>query len=312
MVVADGELASRGPAAQPAVSQACPHRAAVGAVQVGDDARRQGRHPQRRLEVDLRRGQPRARARVARRVRRGRRRHRHRAGRRSAADGARSTACARQPRRVVFDSLGAAAAGLAARPRRADGPADGRGLARRPADRHRRAGDPRRRGDRGDRRERAGARRARRSTSSAPTASARSCSRAAHIWPARSSTPARSTRCGCSSRRWCSAGERPATRSRARASSAIADAGAGADARVRARGRRPARLARGSRSGERVFTGSSRTGHDRGASDAPSDGARLTIATPLAGELERGRLGRGQRRLPDRHRGRRTARSRPT
>ena len=42
------------PAAQPAVSQARPDRPPLGAVQVGDDARRQGCHPQRRLEVDLR------------------------------------------------------------------------------------------------------------------------------------------------------------------------------------------------------------------------------------------------------------------
>ena len=41
---------------------------------------------------------------LARRARRRRRRDRHRAGRRPAADRARSTACIRQPRRVVFDS----------------------------------------------------------------------------------------------------------------------------------------------------------------------------------------------------------------
>ena len=40
---------------QPGVSQARAHRAPVGAVQVGDDARRQGRHRGRRLEVDQRR-----------------------------------------------------------------------------------------------------------------------------------------------------------------------------------------------------------------------------------------------------------------
>ena len=54
VVVADGELAVARPPAQPAVSQAREHRAPLGAVQIGDDARRQGRHPGRRLEVDLR------------------------------------------------------------------------------------------------------------------------------------------------------------------------------------------------------------------------------------------------------------------
>ena len=47
--VADGELAAARAAAQPGVSQARAHRAPVGAVQVRDDARRQGRHPHRRL-----------------------------------------------------------------------------------------------------------------------------------------------------------------------------------------------------------------------------------------------------------------------
>ena len=60
----------------------------VGAVQVGDDARRQGRDADGRLAVDQRRGQPRAGAPLARRGRRGGRRDRHGAGRRPAADGA--------------------------------------------------------------------------------------------------------------------------------------------------------------------------------------------------------------------------------
>ena len=55
VVVADGEIGGPGAAPEPAVSQARPHRAAVGAVQVGDVAGRQGRDAQRRLEVDLRR-----------------------------------------------------------------------------------------------------------------------------------------------------------------------------------------------------------------------------------------------------------------
>ena len=75
-------------AAQPGLPQARARRAPVGAVQVGDDARRQGRDAHGRLEVDQRRGEPRARAPLARGGRRRRRRHRHGAGRRPAADGA--------------------------------------------------------------------------------------------------------------------------------------------------------------------------------------------------------------------------------
>ena len=52
---------------------------------------------------------------------------------------------------------------------------------------------------------------------SARRGSPRSCSRAARIWRARSWTPARSTRSGCSWRPWCSAARTRATRSRARA-----------------------------------------------------------------------------------------------
>ena len=91
--------------AQPAVPQARAHRPAVGPVQVGDDARRQGRHARRRLEVDLLRGEPPPRAPLARRVRRGRRRDRHRARRRPAADRAhRGRRAPAAPRRVRLDS----------------------------------------------------------------------------------------------------------------------------------------------------------------------------------------------------------------
>ena len=65
--VAGGELAARGAAAEPGLPQARAHRAPVGALQVGDDARRQGRDADRRLEVDLRRVQPRPRPPLARR-----------------------------------------------------------------------------------------------------------------------------------------------------------------------------------------------------------------------------------------------------
>ncbi len=74
--------------AQPGVSQARPRWPSVGAVQVRDDARRQGRDPHRGLEVDQRRGQPRAGPSLARIGRRGGRRHRHGARGRPAADGA--------------------------------------------------------------------------------------------------------------------------------------------------------------------------------------------------------------------------------
>ena len=83
--VADGEPAAARAAAQPALPQARAHGPPARALQVGDDARRQGRHPHGRLQVDLRRGLAPARAPLARRARRGRRRHRHRARRRPAA-----------------------------------------------------------------------------------------------------------------------------------------------------------------------------------------------------------------------------------
>ena len=44
------------PPAQPALPQARPHGPPARGLQVGDDARRQGGHPHRRLPVDLRRG----------------------------------------------------------------------------------------------------------------------------------------------------------------------------------------------------------------------------------------------------------------
>ena len=74
------------PLPQPGLPQARADRPAAGALQVGDDARRQGRHPHRRLEVDLGRGLALPRPPLARRARRRRGRDRHRAGRRPAAD----------------------------------------------------------------------------------------------------------------------------------------------------------------------------------------------------------------------------------
>ena len=61
------------PLPQPGVPQARAHRPAAGAVQVRDDARRQGRHADRRLEVDLGRGLALPRPPLARRARRRRR-----------------------------------------------------------------------------------------------------------------------------------------------------------------------------------------------------------------------------------------------
>ena len=140
-----------------------------------------------------------ARAPLARRVRRGGGRHRHRAGRRPAAHRARSPASSASraassstPRRACRSTPSSCAA-----PR---DPAHRRRLARRRAHRHRRARGRRRRRDRRDRRRTSPRACARRSTSSARPASPRSCSRAARTWPARSSTPARSTRSACSSR----------------------------------------------------------------------------------------------------------------
>ena len=56
----DGAEAAAARAADPAVPQARPHRPAVRHLQVGDHARRPDRDRDRRLEVDLRRREPRA------------------------------------------------------------------------------------------------------------------------------------------------------------------------------------------------------------------------------------------------------------
>ena len=161
VVLADGELAAERAPAQPGLPQARPRRAPMGAVQVGDDARRQGRHAHRRLQVDQRRGQPRARPSLAGLGRRRGRRHRHRARGRSAADGppgrpAGRRGAAAAPRRVRLARP--PAAHLPARRAAARDAAHRGRLAGRRARGHRRARGRRRAGARGHRRKRAGAR----------------------------------------------------------------------------------------------------------------------------------------------------------
>ena len=90
--------------AQPGLPQARAHGAPVGAVQVGHDPRRQGRHRDRRLQVDLLGRQPRARPPLARRA----------ATRSPSASAPRcattpsspraSPTPPRQPRRIIFDT----------------------------------------------------------------------------------------------------------------------------------------------------------------------------------------------------------------
>jgi diaminohydroxyphosphoribosylaminopyrimidine deaminase/5-amino-6-(5-phosphoribosylamino)uracil reductase len=133
--VADGELAARARLLNQAFRKHGPHRPAVGALQVGDDPRRQGRDQHGRLEVDLRRLQPAPLAPLARRGRRGRRRDRHGAGRRPAAHRAdRRRHAPAAPRRVRL--RGAHAGRLPARADGARDPADRRRLARRAARGH--------------------------------------------------------------------------------------------------------------------------------------------------------------------------------
>ena len=90
----------------------------------------------------------------------------------------------------------------------------------------------------------------------------------------------------------------------------IAEAAAGAHARLPARRRRRPDL-RPHAGVVSVFTGLVADMGTVTAVDATADGVRLAVSTALAGEL-RGRLGGGQRRLPDRHRDRRRRASAPT
>ena len=201
VVWVDGEVAARRAAAQPALPQARPHRAPARRLQVGDDARRQGRHRHRRLAVDLRRGEPRPRAPLARRVgRRGRRdRHRARPTTRSSPPASRAWRASRAgscstPRRACRSTRSSSRASPRSRSpwsarapprappcRRSSPPgvdvivATGQNERARVERRARRAGRAR-----------------------GPVAAARGRARTS---PARSSRPARSTRRACSSRR---------------------------------------------------------------------------------------------------------------
>ena len=105
-------------------------RAPARRAEDGAVPRRPGRDRPGRLEVDLRRGQPRPRPRVARRERRDRRRHRHGPRRRPAADGARPRRAA-EPGARDLRLRGAAAARLAPAADGRRGTGDRRLLARR-------------------------------------------------------------------------------------------------------------------------------------------------------------------------------------
>ena len=214
-------------AAQPGVSQARPRRAPVGAVQVGDDARRQGRHAHRATRKWISGEDSRELA------------HRWRASvdavvvgiGTALADDPQLTArpdglpaeLPHQPRRVVFDSLARLPPTSQLVAAAAEIPLTvvvSRAAARADTDALEAAGvqvlwPPARTSRRAC---------ARRSTSSARWASPRCCWRAARTSPARSSTPARSTRSGCSWRRCCSAGARRAIRWRAKGVERISEA----------------------------------------------------------------------------------------
>ena len=279
----------RGAARGAAVSQARPHRPAAGDAEVGGQPRRLHRDPggdSRWISG------PASRALV----------HRWRAEADAVAVGI-GTALAddplltardvddpdavRQPARVVFDSARAAAArlgaGRLARPRRRVYvfAATGADAARVEALRGAGAEVIELAGDR-ERRLARGARRAR--SPRGHLAAGRGRRRAS---PARCSTPARSTSCGCSSPRWCSAAGMPLA----------AGAGAGTDRRrgpsaggrveAERRGHARARAA----AGVVMFTGIVRSSGPSRAIERGDDGARISVAAGFAGELRRGRLG---------------------
>ena len=308
---ADGELAARARLLNQPFRKHARTGHPVGAVQVGDDARRQGRDPHRRLQVDLRRGLAPARAPLAR------------ASATPSPCGigtaladdpqltARIDGVHRQPRRVVFDSearlpldsqlvRGADDVPLTvvvsrAAPRLADRRARGR----------------RRRGRRRHGRERARPRAHRARPARRARASARSCSRAARTWRARSSTPARSTRCACSWRRSCSAARAARDPLEGDGRRAHRRGHARAHARVRAGGRRRPDHRAPEGVVSRVHGAGRRTWGRSPPSTPTADGVRLAVRTRARRRAQRGRLGGRQRRLPDRHRdrGRRASRA---
>ena len=139
----------------------------------------------------------------------------------------------------------------------------------------------------------------RRSPSSAARASPRSCWRAARPSPAPSSTPARSTSCGCSSRRSCSAAPAPGRWPQGEGAALIADATPRPRDGRGALGRGPAGPCPAAGVVRDVHGHRSRDRHRRGASAKRARRAPAGQGRPRRG-ARRGRLGVGQRRLPDR------------
>ena len=174
-------------------------------LQVGDDARRQGRHPHAATRSGSR-ASPAAPGRTAGAPSATRWRWASTRPRTTTRCSPRaSRACRRQPRRVVFDSE--ASLPLDSQLVRSAGEVPvilvcSRAAKRTATDALRQRGGG---GDRDHGRERGGPRGRARSTSSGRATSSRCCSRAARTWRACSWRRARSTRRACSSRRCCSA-----------------------------------------------------------------------------------------------------------
>ena len=285
--MADGELAARARLLNQPFRKHARTGPPARALQVGDDARRQGRHPHRATPS----GSP--------------ARRRGRAATCGAPSATRSsvgigTALAddplltariedapRQPRRVVFDSEGRLPLDSQLVERRARGAADRRRLARGAAHRHRRAGGRRRRRHRRHGRERAGAHPLGARPARRRPASPRSCSRAGRTSRARSSTPARSTRSRSSSRPSCSAARRARDPLEGEGVERIAEATRALAMECRADRRR--RADHGPNAGVvTMFTGLVMDLGDVAAVERTDDGVRLRVRTTLTSEIAPG------------------------